>query len=163
MKKLFILFVLCFTNFIFAQSYTQKYNELYNRYDFFNNDGKLVGYKYYDDLNRVWKYKDLKEQSKTSYINPINTNAVNRALSSRQNAYNTNAERVQNVINKIKTEIQAFPEDDETKATMISRFLNETVRKVNSKNPDYSSNAVTTKVIDFLYEDAERIASEEEE
>lgn len=163
MKKLFVLLLLCLSNLIFAQSYTQKYNDLYNRYDYFNDSGKLVGYKYYDDLNRAWKYKDLTEQPKSTYINPINSDLVNRALSSKQNAYDNNVQRVQNVIDEIKSDILKMSADNDTKRKIHSKFVNQTLKAINSKNLDYSSNSITSQVIKFLYSDYQRIVREEQD
>ena len=56
MKKVLILFItlIGFVTGASAQSYTQKWNDLYKRTEFFDSYGHLIGYAKYNDLyNRM--------------------------------------------------------------------------------------------------------------
>lgn len=52
MKKLTILLItlIVFAFGVSAQSYTQKWNNLYNRTEFFDSNGRMIGYAKYNDL-----------------------------------------------------------------------------------------------------------------
>lgn len=46
MKTLFTIVLLCISTLLWGQNYTQKYNELYDRTEFYNSYGNLIGYHY---------------------------------------------------------------------------------------------------------------------
>ncbi|RTY89643.1 hypothetical protein [Flavobacterium sp. GT3R68] len=161
MKHLFLFLLIGSINLISAQSYSEKYNDLYKRYEYFNNQGIMIGYKYYDSLNEVWKYKDLSQSEQSTYINPIDINLLEKALSSKQNRYDTNVQRVQNAITDIQSKIWSLSFSDNTKTTINARFKNETLHYINSKKFDYSSNSMTNQVVNYLYSEVKTIENEE--
>jgi hypothetical protein len=42
-----------------CQNYTEKFNDLQQRYEYFGSDGRMVGYKKYNSLSEQWEYTDL--------------------------------------------------------------------------------------------------------
>ena len=50
MKTLFTIVLLCISTLLWGQNYTQKYNELYDRTEFYNSYGNLIGYAKYNSL-----------------------------------------------------------------------------------------------------------------
>lgn len=144
-----------------AQSYTEKYNDIYNRYDYFNNDGKLVGYKYYDTLERAWKYKDISVAQNSGYIDPINSKLVNKVLASKQNSYNTNVQRITDAIRNIYEEISKLKCDISLRESIYYRFKKETIGTIDKSNTDYSNNQSSQAVINFLYDSVNTIIKEE--
>lgn len=56
MKNKFLLLILFFSVCTYSQTMTEKYNSILGRYEFFDNQGNLTGYKVYDSLFKEWKY-----------------------------------------------------------------------------------------------------------
>lgn len=137
-------------NLINAQSYTEKYNDLYNRYEYFNNQGRMIGYKYYDNLYKVWKYKDISESSQNSYTSPVNSSLINQALATKQARFDENVKRVQNAIDDINSQIIEMDVSDAIRNEMNIKFKNR-IKLINSKNIDYSNNTTVKQVIEYLY------------
>ena len=63
MKKLTILLItlIVFAFGVSAQSYTQKWNNLYNRTEFFDSNGRMIGYAKYNDLYNRMEYFDAND------------------------------------------------------------------------------------------------------
>jgi hypothetical protein len=133
-----------------GQSYTEKYSELYQRFEYFNSSGRMIGYKYYDTLYQNWKYVDMADSPSTNYISPINTTLVQKALSAKQSRLDFNVERIQTAINDIYNKVEALPADRETR-DRITSFVRSAVATINGKSLDYSSNNITLQVINYLY------------
>lgn len=47
-----------------AQSYTQKWNDLYKRTEFFDSYGRMVGYAKYNDIYNRMEYYDAGQSPK---------------------------------------------------------------------------------------------------
>lgn len=156
MKKIFPVVLILAFNFSYAQSYTEKYNDLYNRYEYFNNQGKLIGYKYYDNLYKVWKYQELSESNQDSYISPVNTSLINKVLASKQNRLDENIKKVQSSIDEIINGISEIEASQTTLDAILFKFR-KTVKSIEYKNYDYSDNNLTRQVINYLYEEANTI------
>ena len=57
MRKLLCLFYcLFFFALTYSQTSTEKYNSLLERYEYFDNEGNLTGYKSYNSILEVWEY-----------------------------------------------------------------------------------------------------------
>jgi hypothetical protein len=89
----FTLYLLIFLNlsFCFSQSVVQKYNSLYNRYEFINESGKMVAYKTYNSLLNQWEiYSSEDNNRKTDYGNyvaPVNLELLARVMAQKQARY----------------------------------------------------------------------------
>lgn len=150
--------MLLLTSISYAQSYTEKYSTFNNRYEYFNSQGTMVGYKYYDSFNNNWVYKDLTEKPKSTYIEPINTKLVQRTLTSLDSRYDDNVRKVKNAIDDIENEVNKLPNSK----NIIYRFKNETLKTVNSTKMDYSRSSTANTVIDFMYSEINKIIKEEQ-
>lgn len=155
MKNMTILLLLFAFN-SYGQSYTEKYNALYNRYEYFNNQGRMIGYKFYDSLYKVWKYKELSESPQDSYISPVNTFLINNVLASKQNRLDENVKKVQNSIDEIISGISQIEASKTTQDAILFKF-GKTVKAIEYKNYDYSDNNLTRQVINYLYGEANTI------
>ena len=49
-NKFLFLAIFLFVGFAYAQNYSQKYNDLYKRTEFYNSNGTMIGYAKYNDL-----------------------------------------------------------------------------------------------------------------
>lgn len=157
MKNILYFTILLFSLNLSAQSYTKKYNDLYNRYDYFNNNGTLIGYKYYDDLYQVWKYKDLSQVPTSSYIKPINTELVGKVLNAKQQKYDANVEKIYNTINEIRNKVYNLNLDPEVIESVWAKFNSQCLDVIDRKKFDYSSSTNTNTVMNFMYESINNI------
>ena len=156
MKKIFSTFLILAFNFSHAQSYTEKYNDLYSRYEYFNNQGKMIGYKYYDNLYKVWKYQELSQSTQDSYISPINSSLINKVLASKQNRLDENIEKVQSSIDEIIKTISQMDVSQATQDAILFKFR-KTIKSIEYKNYDYSDNNLTRQLINYLCAEANTI------
>jgi hypothetical protein len=63
MKNKYLLLLLFFCTCAFSQTMTEKYNSILGRYEYFDGQGNLTGYKVYDSLFKEWKYYQVEVQS----------------------------------------------------------------------------------------------------
>jgi hypothetical protein len=151
MKKYLLLLFLCAS--VYSQTISEKWNSMYNRYDYTDSNGNLVGYKGYNTLTESWEYTSVnssRTNQNISYQQPINLQLLDRALASkqaqydkRQIAYNKGFQIVKEMIEYCRKEIkQSYPE---IQSLFSTRFENEVVKVINDKNYDYSR--VDTKPI----------------
>lgn len=86
----------------FAQTMTQNYNSILNRYEYFDNTGRMVAYKSYNSMTGSWEYYNTSVQQ--SNYNPpvssVNTSLVNQILQSKQSSYNTNYKKVADKVDR---------------------------------------------------------------
>lgn len=91
MKNIFILFIyLLFCISSYSQTRTEKYNSLYERYEYFDQNGQMVGYKKYNSLLGQWEYYETKTNSTKKYgeyIQPIDIGLLERTLAAKQARY----------------------------------------------------------------------------
>ena len=63
MKTLFTIIFLFVSILLWGQNYTQKYNKLYDRTEFYNSYGNLIGYAKHNSLSLIpqhyYKYNFL--------------------------------------------------------------------------------------------------------
>ena len=59
MKRIYFLFaIVVFSLCVKAQDYTQKWNELFQRTEFYDSHGHMIGYAKYNDLYKRLEYYD---------------------------------------------------------------------------------------------------------
>lgn len=165
MKNINFLFLVAFSIVSMdcvSQSYTERYNDLYHRYEYFDNQNKLIGYKYYDQLYNVWKYKDLvRTENTNNYISPINFTLIEKTLAAKQARYDYNVNRIKTAISDITLKTQQMNTRSNIHAAINSRFT-ESINSINKINRlDYSNNASTNQIIDYLYSQINIIIKEE--
>lgn len=98
MKNLYVLLALFFTTFCFSQTTTKKYNDLRNRWEYYNSSGQMVGYEKYNSLREQWEYTDLSQNVSSrvhNYGDPqstFDTDLAIMALAAKQKQYNQRKE-----------------------------------------------------------------------
>ena len=66
-KYLFCLLILfCLNIEMKSQNYSEKYNSILKRYEFFDSRGNMVGHKKWDPILKKWEYTDLQQQNNSS-------------------------------------------------------------------------------------------------
>jgi len=92
--KLFItLLTLFVTTSCFSQNLVEKYNSLYERYEYYDSRNNLVGYKKYNSLRDSWEYYEVGASSYSGGYQPpqvLDYDLLYKALMYKQNQYDTN-------------------------------------------------------------------------
>ena len=127
MKKLFLAFSLFSGVWAFSQAYI-------------DSNGNLQ--------RRPYQYRDPQQ---------LDISGLGNAATTLQNRYNNNAERVQYEVNKIIKRVYQFEISDEQKEEIVTRFKNTAVRSINTQRINYSSDAETNSVINYLYDSINKI------
>jgi len=100
MKKLILILCLILTFRGYSQTTTKKYNSIENRYEYFDQNGKMIGYEEYNNISDQWEYYSLKSSSSSNgYGEPQSTfdaDLAIMALSKRQAEYDKAVEKVKN-------------------------------------------------------------------
>lgn len=113
MKKIILLLVFFISVNVFCQTLTQKYNSVYNRYEFFDNQGNLIGYKKWNSLLEQWEYYSNNVERKSSYIDPIDVEDLERTMSQLENNYDYNYQIVNQKVNEIVSLFSSFTNNTE--------------------------------------------------
>lgn len=154
MTRLYLTFFLLVGITMNSQTITEKYNSLMNRYEYYNSSGNMVGYKTYDSLMDTWNYYDVGKQTKAksnnNYVQPINLQLVNKALSNKQSRYDYNVQRIQNAINQINENVYNSSYSADVINQSITDFNEKCLEVLNSKKYDYSSDSKTTEIINWM-------------
>ncbi len=161
MKYFILLFFLCISSVMVSQNYTEKYNDLYNRYEYFGSDGQMVGYKQYNTVSQQWEYTDLKASNSNQsgrYIvhdygkpqSTFNTDLAIQALTYKQGRYQVNSEKVLAKARGLIDDLDAYK--DLEKREKAKEFLSSRFNKYFERNnhADYSSNYVINQINNHL-------------
>lgn len=93
MKSRLIIFMIYLSINTFAQTSTEKWNDLYKRYEYFDSNNRMTGYKQYNSIYQRWEYFDLKQNNNTEGYeiqqptSSVNINLVNNVLTNLQRKY----------------------------------------------------------------------------
>ncbi|MDI6047533.1 hypothetical protein [Flavobacterium yafengii] len=164
MKSIIISLFLFISLQSYSQTTSEKWNSMYNRYDYTDVNGNLVGYKGYNSLTESWEYTSIKLQNqKTIPYNPYGNNLqlINETLSIKQNRYDNNITRVHNFLNSIRDQLNNSTLDKNLIQKIKNRFNSEYINVYNNKSYDLSSNTTTNNVIQWLKNGYDRISDTE--
>lgn len=151
MKNLFVIFALLFTFLSNSQTYSEKYNSLYDRFEYYDSDGDLIGYKKWSALNDQWEFFSVKKKStKNGYIKPVNLSLINKALSTKQKKFERNEKKILDLFDEIIDKLNGYESERHRKIA-----LNLLEKKISTffelnQNLDYSSDYVTRQVMNKL-------------
>jgi len=163
MKKIFISVCVLIGISCFSQTATKKYNSFYNRYEYFDSGGKIIGYEKYNNLSKQWEYYTTGTTSQprqpTQYRDPqqLNISGLGNATSILQNRYNSNVQQVQNTVNSITDQINNLDVTDEQRLLISDTFQKKCVDEINRTRINYSSANETNRVIKWLYDSVNTI------
>lgn len=154
MKKIAIIIFLFSSTFLYSQTYTEKYNSINNRYEYYNSSGYMIGYKQWSSINNQWEYYSINnKRTKTDYgkyVQPVNLELANKALSSRQNSYDRNITRVSNHIEQLNANLFNYFSDDKNNRNNAMRRWSNGIQEFWTFNIDYSSTSKTQNAISLL-------------
>lgn len=146
--KYFIL--LLFSCLSFGQTVSEKWNSISKRYEYFGSDGSMIGYKYYDNLQRAWVYTEV--NSTPTYSKPRqdeNFEMYTEVALAKQRRYNYNQQRIQKTYDNLcqKTS-KFFPRASEQQINEYNFiFYDVYVKPYNNKGYDLSIDTVADNII----------------
>lgn len=148
MKKLIFLIVLSFSINSFSQTSTEKWNSLYERYEYFDSNGTMVGYKKYNSLYERWEYYDLKANNSQPSLG--NLDLARKVLSEKQAAYDYNLAKIKTYV----VECRKALDSSNMNATLVQNikdsFNANYLMPYYNKGYDLSSDETTNKIIEWL-------------
>lgn len=160
MRNLITLLFLLFTINSSSQTRTEKWNSSNQRYEYFNSNGTMIGYKKFNNLYERWDYYDLK----TTNTNSNNGYQVQqppsygdlkileRTLDAKQQSYNNNKKRIDDFIKEQYSILSDYHDNasnacvSKVRIFMFNDFAT-LVEKYRSEGYDLSSNSLTEKII----------------
>lgn len=160
-------FLLCFLlTFMscFGQNSTEKYNTYLRRYEYFDSNGNMTGYKQYNNYLNQWEYYKSEEQGyQIQQPSPLGDIELTRqVLSSKQKQYDTNLETIREVVRVsvayIYSRAKAKGYSNEEAKRSATEFDVYYVNKVRYGKYDLSFDYVKNDLIIFLSNGAKKIA-----
>ncbi|TPD71095.1 hypothetical protein [Flavobacterium microcysteis] len=162
MKKILLFILLFYTLAGVSQTLTKKYNSVNNRYEYFDSRGNMVGYQFYDNLDKSWKYYEVPQKQQSTYVQPINHNRVNQALATKQGRYDANVQKIQNAIEDIADKIMSLEINESAKERISERF-DIILNNLNASKYNYSNSTTTNNVINWMYNEINKAIKQETE
>lgn len=111
--RFLILFV--FSSNLMGQNYSSKYNSLYGRYEYFDSNGNMIGYKKYNPLYDRWEYTDLSRQNKSNSNSYYNLDLIQQSMLYKQQQGDRNLnliydkdDEIQDILSKVAEKIGGF-------------------------------------------------------
>ena len=161
MKNLFRFLLLLSCQMLIAQQSTEKWNDLYNRYEYYNSQNYMTGYKQWNSLKGQWEYFST-ENSSGGYkagntFKDENFDLLERTMNRKQNQYDYNKKRIQQNIDGSLHYLDKIDPSGEKG----NRFNKLYIQELNSKKYDVSSNATTESIINWLFKGYEKILNED--
>lgn len=158
MKTILFFAILLYSVSSFSQSYTEKYNSLQNRYEYFDKYNNMVAYKTYNSYLGQWEYFTIESPKKSSYIQPINTKDIDRTLQVRQNNFDNNdalvrqkVSDIENLLNYLTFDIKKLTNSAYKDQIMDNyRLFSATLKAADEANLDYSRSSTARQILSYL-------------
>ena len=151
MKNILCLLFCSLCQVLLAQQSTEKWNDLYNRYEYYNSQNYMTGYKQWNSLRGQWEY--FSTENNTSYkantaFKDENFDLLQSVMIKKQNKYDYNKKRIQNKIEELLEKLDNI-DGSGIKAIAFDQIV---VKELNTTKPDLSNNNKTDSVLNYLYE-----------
>lgn len=153
-------------NIIVAQSYTEKYSSINNRYEYYDSNGKLIAYKKWNSIQKRYDIEYLGSNSSSreynNFIEPYDLDFMYKAMEYKQNRIDNNLDKVKYKLDYIKKYFELIYDNiniEEPSITLdnliklATQFNGESedyVKNIRSGKYDISSNLITTQILNNL-------------
>lgn len=164
MKK--ILIAILFTyQFSLAQTSTEKWNSLYNRYETFDSNGNMISYKVWNSIHQRWETYTGSSQN-TGYVpnkkrTDDNFELLKTTMESKQSKYNYNKQRILKYISDTRDLLNSSNLHSDLVNSIANRFNAEYLKPYYNNSYDLSYDSVTQNVINWLSNGFDKIVTEE--
>lgn len=159
MNKIITFLVLLFSFNSFSQTSTEKWNSLYERYEYFDSSGTMTGYKKYNSLYERWEYFDLKKSnSDKSYqvqqpVSSIpNLDVIDKTLTTKQSKHDYNSTKINKYILEVFETLDYSGMHIDLIKNIKNSFRNNYILPYYNKKYDLSSDSLTNNIIEWLQE-----------
>jgi hypothetical protein len=158
MKKVILLFCTLIFITIFSQNQTKKWNSISERYEYFNSNGKLLGYEKYNNILKQWEYFDSESKNKyDSYNNStaefysdldLQQNATIKHLKYQNNTSQNNYQKILNLVARWDNFILAQNYTQNRKTKIINDAHIEINKSIS--NVDYTYNLAVNTFAEWI-------------
>jgi len=144
MKTQLLPFIFCLTFFFtYSQDFTEKYNDYLERYEYFTENGELVGFKEYNNYLEQWEFTKVKNSrtkngniyQNVEYYQP-DYGLINQALKQKQDRYSSNEVYLNETLSKMGKMLNNKYNGSENKDKAVKFFLNYSGKLVDRLIPD---------------------------
>ncbi|MDR5590803.1 hypothetical protein [Christiangramia sp. SM2212] len=144
MKTFLSIILLALTvSFTNAQDRTEKYNDYLERYEYYNDNGDLIGFKKYNDYLEQWEYTKINSSQNRrgnkyeniEYYQP-DYELINNALKQKQKRYNSNEAYLQKSLNEIAKLLNQKYSGSENKEKAVNFFRKYSENLIDQLIPD---------------------------
>lgn len=149
---------------MFGQDVYEKYNNIQNRYEYFNSNHQMVGYKVYNSIQERWEYHSVEKNQRkrrNSYSSePVSTfdaGLAYKVLASKQASYDKNVADVRRHLEKLQDQFEQY--GNYKKEQKALNMYSEVIEAFNNNNNtvDFSSRSVTVDVMNYFTREYNRI------
>jgi hypothetical protein len=168
MKKIiYSLFLLLTSTLLFSQTFTEKWNSLYDRYEIFNSSGVMIAYKKYNSLYSRWETYNLQTSNDKGYEiqqpqSSFNAELAKKTLNTLQSKYDNNLAKLKEVAKSAMEYIYACAKTNgysyEAASNVYKIYKSKYLDVINNGNYDLSSDITTEKLISFIRDGAFKIS-----
>jgi len=154
--KLIILLLLSVA--CYAQTYTEKYNTYNNRYEYFNSNNQMIGYKTYNSYTKTWEYYDTPQT--TAVQSSVNVKLTQEVMAAKQARYDYNHKRINDAIAEARAITDGADIPPAQKQIIRDRFNKEYLPTLQKLNVDLSIAANAAGVIKWIWDGVYKILDE---
>lgn len=149
MKSILLFVLFGFSS--FAQI-SEKWNDYYKRYDYTNPNGVLIGYKQFDNYERVWKYYTVSQPPICQPNTNLNVDLYKQVAERKQASYNANIKRVQELINQLyNSTYTLFPKKSRSDCDILNAVFYEVhIKPLNQNSYDLSYDNIANQLINSI-------------
>jgi hypothetical protein len=134
-----------------GQNYSSKYNSLYGRYEYFDSNGNMIGYKKYNSLYDRWEYTDLSRQNKSNSNSYYNLDLIQQSMLYKQQQGDRNLnliydkdDEIQDILSKVAEKIGGFNSKQKNEVSEYVTMINSMCKG------DLSNNGYVRKIISTM-------------
>lgn len=159
MKKLLFLLVLASSYFCYSQDYTSKYNNVYDRYEYYDYNHNLVGYKKWNSFYNRWDYYDNRNNASNESIyhkmkpqDPTNWNAAYQALAYKQQKYDNNKAHIDSEVQRLMNIINNNDSLSENQKNILRNSIQNAINEINRRGAsDFSNDNVVSSILNYIF------------
>ena len=157
MKNVFLILLFLTLTVSYSQNFSKKWNSTYQRYDYSDSNGYLMGYEKWNLTYQRWDYTTVNTNTNrpTQVMQPIeqggNLELAMRVANEKQRRYDVNLSKLKEA-NDVSVEYlkAVATRKGLSYNTAYNRYISEYWNKIMRGNYDISSNSTLESLIDYL-------------
>ncbi len=157
MKNVFLILLFLTLTVSYSQNFSKKWNSTYQRYDYSDSNGYLIGYEKWNSTYQRWDYTVVNNNANrpAQVRQPIeqggNLELAMRVANEKQRRYDVNLSKLKEANNVSIEYLKAVAtRKGLSYNTAYNRYISEYWNKIMRGNYDISSNSTLEYLIDYL-------------